>query len=91
MHEVKAILFGIEELVGTALDVDRLDLEAGREGVLKDVAVFQVAELGLHESRALARLDVLEPDDLARFAVVLEEQSVLKISCCCHKISLDKF
>ena len=85
MHEVETILLSVEELVGTTLDFDRLDLHAGGERILQDVAVLQVAELGLHESGALARLHVLEPNDLARLTVVLEEKSVLKISCCCHK------
>ena len=85
MHEIETVLLCIEELVGTALDVDGLDLGAGGEGILQDAAVLEVAELGLDESGALTRLDVLEPYDHARLVVVFEIKAILEISCCCHK------
>ena len=68
-----------------APDLDGLDLGACGEGVLQDATVLKVAELGLDESGALTRLDVLEPYDHARLVVVLEIKAVLEISCCCHK------
>ena len=86
VHEIEAVLLSIEELVWTTFHIDGLDLGAGGESVLENTSVLKVAELGLHESRTLARLDVLEPHDLARLVVELEIKAVFKISCCCHKL-----
>ena len=63
VHEVEAILLSIEELVRTSLDVDGLDLCTCGESVLEYTSVLEVAKFGLHESRTLARLHVLEPYD----------------------------
>ena len=84
VHEVESLAVVVEELVGTALDLDGLDLGSRRESILKDAAVLEVAEFGLDESGAFAGLDVLEPDDHARLVVKLQVKSVFEISCCCH-------
>ena len=84
VHEVESVLIGIEELVGAPLDCDDVDLHAGGESVLEDPSVLEVTELCLDESGALTGLDMLEIDYLARLAVVVDEQSVLKICSCCH-------
>ena len=84
VHEVESILIGIEELVGTPLDRDDIDLHAGGESVLKNSSVLKVAEFCLDESGAFSGFDMLEIDYLARLAVVADEQSVLKICSCCH-------
>ena len=84
VHEVESVLIGIEELVGAPLDCDDVDLHAGGEGILKNPSVLEVTELCLDESGTLTGLDMLEIDYLARLAVVVDEQSVLKICSCCH-------
>ena len=85
VHKVESVLLGIEELVRAALNVDGFDFRTGGEGVFKNASVLQVAEFGLYESRSLARFYVLEPHDHTRLVIVLEIESVFKISCCCHK------
>ena len=63
VHKVETVLFSIEELVRTSLNVDGLNLCTCGESVLEYTSVLEVAKFGLHESRTLARLHVLEPYD----------------------------
>ena len=85
MHEIETVLLGIEELVGTALDLDGLDLGTCGEGILQDAAVLQVAEFGLYESGTLARFYVLEIHYHTGLVVILDVKAVLEICSCCHK------
>ena len=85
VHEVVAVLLGVEELVGAALHVDGLDLRTGGEGVVQNSAVLKIAELGLHEGGTLSRLHVLEPYYLTGLVVELEIKTIFEICCCCHK------
>ena len=84
VHEVEAVLFGIDELIFAVLDRNHINLLAGVPGFLQDAAVLEVAELGFDESGTLARFDVLEPYDGAGFSFEIEIKSVLEISGCCH-------
>ena len=57
----------------------RLDLDAGVEGLVDDLAGQHVLELGAHECGALAGLDVLELDDLVDGAVDFDVVAVLEL------------
>jgi hypothetical protein len=59
--EVRAVV--VEVLHRPLVDVRGLDLDAGVEGLVDDLAGQDVLQLGPHEGRALAGLDVLELDD----------------------------
>ena len=69
----------VEVLHRGLLETDGLELEAGVHRVGKHAAVADVAHLHAHERAALARLDVLEFDDLALLAVVDDAHAVLEI------------
>ena len=84
VHEVESVLIAIEELIGTTLNVDGLDLCTGGESIFEDAAVLEVTEFGLDESGALAGFDMLEPYDHARLTIVIQIEAVFEISCCCH-------
>ena len=88
VHEVECFAIVIEELIGTTLNGDGVQLDAGGESVLQDAAVLQIAELGLYESGALTGFNVLEVHYDAGFAVEHNVHSVLQISSCCHKIGM---
>ena len=49
-------------------------------------ARYNVFHLGAHESRALARFDVLKLYDDVYVAVVFDGDALSEISCCNHKI-----
>ena len=85
VHEVEPVLFGIDELILAVLNRDDIDLFTGVPGLLQNTAVLEVAEFGFDESGAFARFHVLEPYDRAGFSFEIEVESVLEISCCCHK------
>ena len=63
---------GVEVLHLAGLGAHGAELLAGAEGAVDHVAVGDAAQLGPHEGRALAGLDVLELDDLEDRAVDLE-------------------
>ena len=86
MHEVHAQVILVGELVGTALDTHRLDARSGREGVVQHAAVLEVLEFRAHESGTLARLHMLEIDNLERLAVQLDAHADLDICSSCHKV-----
>src|SRR6201999_2830764 len=52
---------------------------AGAEGFVDHGAVLEPPQLGPHEGAALARLDVLELDDLPDLAVDLDVRAVLEL------------
>src|SRR6478736_10356188 len=80
--EVRAVL--VQVLHRALVDVARLDLDAGVEGLVDDLARQDVLELGAHERGALARLDVLELDDGPQLALEVEDQAVLQVVRRCH-------
>src|SRR5699024_636493 len=68
----------------TTVDGGGLNLDTGVPGLVDGLAGDDVLELGAHEGWALARLHVLELDDLLQLAVDLEDKAVLEISGGCH-------
>ena len=61
------------------------------EGLVDGLAGQDVLDLGAHEGRALAGLDVLEFDNLPELAVDHHNQAVLQIIGRCHRgTSLEK-
>ena len=84
VHEdvVGAVL--VEVLHVATVDVRGLDLDAGVEGLVDDLAGQDVLELGAHERRALAGLDVLELHDGPQLALEVEDQAVLEVVGRCH-------
>jgi hypothetical protein len=76
-HEVGAVV--VEVLHRALVDVGGLDLDAGVEGLVDDLAGQDVLQLGAHEGRPLAGLDVLELDDGPQLAVDVEHKAVLQV------------
>src|SRR4051794_21285855 len=79
VHEdvVGAVL--VEVLHLALVDDSDIDLGAGVEGAVDDLAGQQVLELGADERATLARLDVLELDDVPQHAVEVEGHAVLQV------------
>jgi hypothetical protein len=80
--EVRAVL--VQVLVVAAVNGGGLDLEAGVEGLVNNLAGHHVAHLGPHKGAALAGLDVLEFDDVPELALELQDRSVLNVVSGCH-------
>src|SRR6478672_431392 len=78
----------VEVLHVATVDVRGLDLDARVEGLVDDLAGQDVLELGPHERRALAGLDVLELHDGPELALEVEDQAVLEVVGRCHGVSL---
>jgi hypothetical protein len=76
-HEVAALL--VEVLHRALVDVRGVDLDAGVERLVHDLAGQHVLELGPNEGRALTGLDVLEFDDVPQLAVQVERHAVLEV------------
>ena len=62
-------------------EVDQLDLFAGPERVVDDLAELHVLELGPDERAALAWLHVLKVDDRVGVAVEDDPQPLLELGC----------
>jgi hypothetical protein len=75
--EVGAVL--VEVLHRPLVDVARLDLGAGVERLVDDLAREHRLELGAHEGGALARLHVLELDDGPELPLEVEHHAVLEV------------
>jgi hypothetical protein len=70
---------GVQELHLARLGVDGPELLPGAERAVDHRAVGGAAQLRAHERPALARLDVLEVDDLEDHALDLDMRSVLEL------------
>ena len=79
VHEVRVGAVRVEELHLARLGAHRAELLAGAEGPVDHVAVGGPAQLRAHERAALARLDVLELEDLEDGAVDVDVVSVLEL------------
>src|SRR5699024_5972558 len=79
VHEYVVLTVAVEESHVAAVDGRDLDLHAGGERPVDVLARHDVLELGPHECGALARLDVLELDDLPQLPLFLEDEAVLEI------------
>ena len=79
VHEVRVGAVGVEELHLARLGVHGAELLAGAERLVDDVAVAGAAQLRAHERAALARLDVLEVEDLEDRPVDLDVVAVLQL------------
>lgn len=86
VHEVHAQVILVGELVGTALDAHRLDLHTGCEGIVQHATVLEVLEFRTHESGALARLHMLEIDNLEGLAVQFDAHADLDVCGSCHNV-----
>ena len=84
IHEVVqiAILVGVGDL--TALDESLRELGGRVVAGLNNRAGDDVLGLGTDEGSALARLDVLELNDLKDLAVLLEGDTVTELACRNH-------
>jgi hypothetical protein len=84
VHEdvVAAVVVKVRHVA--SVDGGSLDLDAGVEGLVDDLARQHVLQLGSHESGALARLDVLELDNRPQLALDLQDQAVLEITSGSH-------
>ena len=79
VHEVGVLTVGVEELHPPDLGADRAELLAGAEGPVDHVAVRGAPQLGAHERRPLARVDVLELEHLEDGAVDLDVVAALEL------------
>jgi hypothetical protein len=70
---------GVEELHLARLGAHGPELLAGAEGLVDHGAVGGALELGTHERAALARLDVLELDDLEDRPLHVDVGAVLEL------------
>ena len=85
-HVIVAVLVGILE--GAVVYGLEFHLHAGVEGLVNDLARKHVLDGGAHESGSLARLDVLELNDLPQLAVEIQNRAVLDvIGSLCHVYS----
>jgi hypothetical protein len=75
----------VEELHLARLGADGPELLAGAERLVDRSAVGRALELGAHERRALARLDVLEVDDLVDRALDVDVGAVLELVGADHR------
>src|SRR4029079_95503 len=69
----------VEVLHRALVDVARLDLGAGVERLVDDLAGEDGLELGAHERGALAGLHVLELDDGPELSLDVEHHAVLQV------------
>jgi hypothetical protein len=79
IHEDVVLAVEVEVLHRTLVDAGRLDLGAGVEGAVHDLAGEDVLQCRADERSALARLDVLELDDGPQLSVEIEHQAVLEV------------
>jgi hypothetical protein len=81
VHEVRVGAVRVQELHRPRLRVHRAELLARPEGPVDHVAVGGPAQLGAHESAALAGLYVLELEDLEDRAFHLDVVPVFELVC----------
>ena len=87
VHKIIQIAVGIAVLHILALDDGGGEFRRGVEGLLQRGAGDDVLQLCADEGRALARLHMLELDDLHHVAVHFKGQAVFEIACGYHKNS----
>src|SRR5690606_22962039 len=80
VHEVVVRPLLVEELHRTLLEVGTVELLAGPEVLLQDVARDERLVLGANEGATLAGLHVLELDDLVGMIVDLDLQAIAKLA-----------
>ena len=87
VHEpvIGAVVVEVLHLLG--LKTHGIELRAGVEGVVDHAAGLDVLELSAYKRAALARLHMLELDDLHHVAVHFKGQAVFEIACGYHKNS----
>src|SRR5450759_2442388 len=79
VHEDEVVAVLVEVLHGPLVDVGRVDLGPCIEGLVDDLAGQDRLELGPHEGRALAWLDMLELDDGPELVADVEDHAVLEV------------
>ncbi len=84
VHEDEVGAVVVEVLHVPLVDARGLDLHPGVEGLVDDLAAHDVLQLGAHERRALAGLDVLELHDGPELALEVEDEAVLEVVGRCH-------
>ena len=82
IHEVVKVTVGIAVFSGHTVDGGRLKFSGGVIGRLRYGSGNNILALGANESCTLARLDVLELDNLLDLAVFLVSYAVAEITCC---------
>src|SRR4029077_3554134 len=79
VHEDVRRAVVVEVLHGPLVDVGYVDLHVGVEGAVHGLAGLDVLQLRPDDGAALARLVVLEPDDLPELAVDVQHHAVLQV------------
>ena len=79
VHEDELIALAVEVLHLPLVDGGDLHPDAGVEGAVHHLARHHVLQLGADEGAALARLDVLEVDDVPELAVDAQGHAVLQV------------
>src|SRR3954469_3226831 len=80
VHEDEVVAVAVQVLEVAAVDVLDVDLRAGVVRLVDDLPGHDVLQLGADERAALARLDVLELDDVPELAVDVEHDAVADVS-----------
>ena len=75
--EVVAVFIGVLEVA--VVNGFEFHLHAGIESLVDNLAREDILDGGAHESRALARLDVLELDDGPQLAIEVQDGTVLDV------------
>ena len=79
VHEHEVVAVAVEVLEVAPVDGREVDLGAGVEGAVDDLAAQHVLHLGAHERAALAGLHVLELDDVPELSVDVQNAAVLDV------------
>ena len=79
VHEDEVVAVAVQVLEVAAVDGREVDLGAGVEGAVDDLAAQHVLHLGAHERAALAGLHVLELDDVPELSVEVQHAAVLDV------------
>ena len=84
VHEDEVVAIPVEIGGVAAIHGRGFHFHAGVVGLVDDLAGEHVLELGAHEGRTLAGLDMLELDDGPELAVDIEYEAILEVGCGCH-------
>ncbi len=88
VHEDEVAAVAVQVRGIAPVDRRGLHLHARVVRLVDDLAGEHVLELGAHEGRALAWLDVLELGDLPELSLDLEDEPVLEVCGRCHGVFL---
>src|SRR6185312_2163778 len=87
VHEDEVVAILVQVGVIAAVHRGGFDLQAGVERLVLDLAADDILDLGAHEGAALARLHVLELNDVPQLAVQFQHGAVLDVVGCGHSFT----